>query len=151
MFLSKTKVILFLFLKLHHCPSPGGEGRSPQKSISKERRGPSTVCKPCNLVFENQRWLDTHTKSGDHSHVVKVIPIQHTEDTKDVPSGKREWHRPVALEYARHWNMRQPGSGTSWHQFMQCRSLDTTVGKSQSKERHCIKWGHRPVPLPAAA
>ena len=30
-------------------------------------------------------------------------------------------------------------------------SLDTTLGKSQSKERHCIKWGHRPVPLPAAA
>ena len=57
-------------------------------------------------------------------------PIQHTEDTKDVPSGKRRWHRPMGLEYARHWNMRQPGSGTSWHLFMQCRSLDTTVGKS---------------------
>ena len=26
--------------------------------------------------------------------------IQHTEDTKDVPSGERGWHRPVALEYA---------------------------------------------------
>ena len=79
------------------------------------------------------------------------VTIQHTEDTKDVPSGKRGWHRPVALEYARHWNMQQPGSGTSLCHFMQCRSLDTTVGKSQSKERHCIKWGHRPLPLPAAA
>ena len=56
--------------------------------------------------------------------------IQHTEDTKDVPSGRRGWHRPVALEYARLWNMQQPGSGTSWSYFMQCRSLDTTVGKS---------------------
>ena len=32
----------------------------------------------------------------------KRDPIQHTEDTKDVPSGKMGWHRPVALEYARH-------------------------------------------------
>ena len=30
------------------------------------------MCKPCNLVFENHRWLDTHVKSGDHNHVVKV-------------------------------------------------------------------------------
>ena len=27
-------------------------------------------------------------------------PIQHTEGTKDVPSGKGGWHRPVTLEYA---------------------------------------------------
>ena len=43
-----------------------------------------------------------------------------------------------------HWNMQ----GTSWPHFIQCRSLDTTVGKSESKD---VKWGHRPVPLPAAA
>ena len=54
--------------------------------------------------------------------------IQQTEDTNDVPSGKRGWHRPMALEYARHWNMQQPGSGTSWRHFMQCRSLDATIG-----------------------
>ena len=45
----------------------------------------------------------------DLSHALPqgdVTPIQHTEDTKDVPSGKGGWHRPVALEYARHWNMR---------------------------------------------
>ena len=30
----------------------------------------------------------------------------HTEGTKDVPSGKGGWHRPVILEYARPWNMR---------------------------------------------
>ena len=29
--------------------------------------------------------------------------IQHTEGTKDVPSGKRGWHRPS------HWNMRRLG------------------------------------------
>jgi len=39
-------------------------------SKSSERRT-NTVCKPCNLVFENHRWLDTHVKSGDHNHVVK--------------------------------------------------------------------------------
>ena len=38
---------------------------------------------------------------------VGMKAIQHTEDTKDVPSGKRGWHRPMALEYARHWNMQQ--------------------------------------------
>ena len=54
-----------------------------------------------------------------------VWAIQHTEDTKDVPSGNRGWHRPVALEYARPWNMQQPGSSTSWPHFMQCRSLDS--------------------------
>ena len=76
MYPSKSKVIKFLFFLGQYFLTPitsGGEGGSPQKSISKERRGPSTVCKPCNLVFENQRWLDTHTKSGDHNHVVKVI------------------------------------------------------------------------------
>ena len=33
--------------------------------------------------------------------------IQHTEDTKDVPSGQRGWHRPMALEYAaaREWHI----------------------------------------------
>jgi len=39
-------------------------------SKSSERRT-NMVCKPCNLVFENHRWLDTHVKSGDHNHVVK--------------------------------------------------------------------------------
>jgi len=39
-------------------------------SKSSERRT-NSVCKPCNLVFENHRWLDTHIKSGDHNHVVK--------------------------------------------------------------------------------
>jgi len=39
-------------------------------SKSSERRT-NMVCKPCNLVFENNRWLDTHVKSGDHNHVVK--------------------------------------------------------------------------------
>jgi len=40
------------------------------ESKSSERRT-NSVCKPCNLVFENHRWLDTHVKSGDHNHVVK--------------------------------------------------------------------------------
>ena len=29
-----------------------------------------------------------------------LYTFQHTEDTKNVPSGKRGWHRPMALEYA---------------------------------------------------
>ena len=37
---------------------------------------------------------------------VRAQAIQHTEGTKDVPSGKGGWHRPVTLEYARPWNMR---------------------------------------------
>ena len=37
--------------------------------------------------------------------------IQHTEDTKDVPSGKREWHRPMALEYAR----QEYAAAREWH------------------------------------
>ena len=42
----------------------------------------------------------------------------------------------------RAWNMQQPGRGTSsWSHLMQCYSLDTIVGNSMSKERHC-KWGH---------
>jgi len=30
-----------------------------------------SVCKPCNLVFENSRWLEKHNESGDHTHVIK--------------------------------------------------------------------------------
>jgi len=48
------------------------KGRSANgESKSSERRTKSVMCKPCNLVFENHRWLDTHVKSGDHNHVVK--------------------------------------------------------------------------------
>ena len=34
------------------------------------------VCKPCNLVFENEKWLDKHNDSGDHTHVIKVSNFQ---------------------------------------------------------------------------
>lgn len=44
-----------------------GEVKTDQKKAEKRR----AICKPCNLVFDNFRWLDTHVKSGDHSHVVK--------------------------------------------------------------------------------
>jgi len=49
---------------------PGEKKAEPRRSKDRQQQQ-QTVCKPCNLVFENQRWLDTHTKSGDHSHVVK--------------------------------------------------------------------------------
>ena len=55
----------------------GGAEKKPSDSKSSEVgrvEKASTDCKPCNLQFENQRWLETHTKSGDHSHVVKVNP-----------------------------------------------------------------------------
>ena len=60
----------------------------------------------------------------------RLVAIQHTEETKDVPSWKSGWHKPMALKNAQPWNMQQPGSSTSWPHIMQCRSLDTTVGKS---------------------
>merc|ERR1712032_698875 len=55
----------------------GNETRGRKKSgdetgrLSNGGSKSSEVCKPCNLVFENHRWLDTHVKSGDHNHVVK--------------------------------------------------------------------------------
>ena len=60
-----------------------------------------------NVCHNVKRELD------EEQHIVQLRkmqrdrdgPIQHTEDTKDVPSGKRGRHRPVALEYARPWNM----------------------------------------------
>jgi len=30
-----------------------------------------TACKPCNLLFENKKWMDKHNDSGDHTHVIK--------------------------------------------------------------------------------
>eukprot|EP00092_Neocalanus_flemingeri_P019434 GFUD01021052.1.p1 GENE.GFUD01021052.1~~GFUD01021052.1.p1 ORF type:complete len:454 (+),score=115.75 GFUD01021052.1:131-1492(+) len=30
-----------------------------------------SACKPCNLVFENKKWLERHNESGDHTHVIK--------------------------------------------------------------------------------
>lgn len=32
---------------------------------------PTLVCKPCNLVFESDKWCSRHKESGDHLHVVK--------------------------------------------------------------------------------
>ena len=46
------------------------------------------------------------------AHSSLLTPIQHTEDTKDVPSGKRGRHRP--MEYARPWNMKCRSPQT-WH------------------------------------
>jgi len=47
------------------------KGRSGNGESKSSERRTNSVCKPCNLVFENHRWLDTHVKSGDHNHVVK--------------------------------------------------------------------------------
>jgi len=47
------------------------KGRSGNGGSKSSERCTNSVCKPCNLVFENHRWLDTHVKSGDHNHVVK--------------------------------------------------------------------------------
>jgi len=30
-----------------------------------------SACKPCNLLFENKKWMDKHNDSGDHTHVIK--------------------------------------------------------------------------------
>jgi len=30
-----------------------------------------TACKPCNLLFENKKWMEKHNDSGDHTHVIK--------------------------------------------------------------------------------
>ena len=40
----------------------------PRQASSNAR----SVCKPCNLVFENTKWLERHNESGDHTHVIKV-------------------------------------------------------------------------------
>lgn len=32
---------------------------------------PAVLCKPCNLVFESDKWCTRHKQSGDHLHVVK--------------------------------------------------------------------------------
>ena len=47
---------------------------------------------------------DADIHSSSHSHHLQ--PIQPSEGTKDVPSGKGGLHRPIALEYAPPWNMR---------------------------------------------
>jgi len=47
------------------------KGRAGNGESKPSERRTNSVCKPCNLVFENHRWLDTHVKSGDHNHVVK--------------------------------------------------------------------------------
>jgi len=41
---------------------------------SKEKQQTSTgraACKPCNLLFENKKWMEKHNDSGDHTHVIK--------------------------------------------------------------------------------
>jgi len=49
--------------------------KKDEKKDSKDKQEASTtsraVCKPCNLVFENKKWLDKHNDSGDHTHVIK--------------------------------------------------------------------------------
>lgn len=58
-----------------------GSSSQSSKSKSSDRRGTgSSTCKPCNLAFENHRWLETHIKSGDHSHVVKVLNTHPWQD-----------------------------------------------------------------------
>jgi len=47
------------------------KGSLGNRGSNSSERCTNSVCKPCNLVFENHRWLDTHVKSGDHNHVVK--------------------------------------------------------------------------------
>lgn len=44
-----------------------------KKDVDKQEASTNTrsVCKPCNLVFENKKWLDKHNDSGDHTHVIK--------------------------------------------------------------------------------
>lgn len=61
--------------------SAEGDVKSDQDQIKcdkkdvKEKQEASSivrpVCKPCNLVFENKKWLDKHNDSGDHTHVIK--------------------------------------------------------------------------------
>ena len=49
---------------------------------------------------------------------IKYKPIQYTKDTKDVPSGKRGWHRPVAPEYAWRHFMQQPAAIRERHMYV---------------------------------
>jgi len=56
-------------------PSADGDGNSDHEKKDEPKDAKvasgSSVCKPCNLVFENKKWLDRHNESGDHTHVIK--------------------------------------------------------------------------------
>ena len=47
--------------------------RQEQAGGSSIETDPAVLCKPCNLVFESDKWCTRHKQSGDHLHVVKVI------------------------------------------------------------------------------
>jgi len=50
------------------------EKKCDKKDVNEKQEASSNVrpvCKPCNLVFENKKWLDKHNDSGDHTHVIK--------------------------------------------------------------------------------
>ena len=59
-------------------------------------------------------WLKQNV-DVESTREVELRSIQTSEGTKDVPSGKGGWHRPVALEYVLLWNMlcRYPPNLTS--------------------------------------
>lgn len=57
-----------------HVKSDQDQKKTENKVVKEKQQASSnvkSVCKPCNLVFENRKWLDKHNDSGDHTHVIK--------------------------------------------------------------------------------